>query len=87
MQTLNLGDKVRDRVTGLEGILTGKTFWLNGCVRGVIQGRVDKDGKVPQSEGVDIEQLELVEAGACTIEKEPTGGPMPMQSRPETPKP
>jgi hypothetical protein len=33
MDTVNLGDKVKDRITGLEGIAIGVTTWLYGCRR------------------------------------------------------
>lgn len=42
-----LGDKVKDRITGFEGIVTARTEFLYGCVRVNVtrQNKVDKEGK------------------------------------------
>lgn len=69
MHTVNLGDKVRDRVTGLEGIAVARTQWLNGCVRIAIQpAKLDKDGKVQESTYVDEPQIEILKRSAITVE-------------------
>jgi hypothetical protein len=83
---VNLGDKVRDRVTGLEGIVVAKTEWLNGCVRVVVQTRLDKDGKVPDGYNVDVEQLEVLEKDVMQRKEAPTGGPMPSPARHPAPQ-
>lgn len=60
----NLGDKVRDKVTGLSGIVIGRTEWLYGCVRCIVQPQELKDGRPVDNYQVDEPQLELIEAGA-----------------------
>jgi hypothetical protein len=42
---VKLGDKVKDRVTGLTGIVIARTDWLNGCIRMTVQPQELKDGK------------------------------------------
>ena len=43
---LALGDRVRERFTGVEGIVVGITQWLTGCAHiGVKREGLDKDGK------------------------------------------
>lgn len=79
---VELGSKVRDTVTGLTGTAVAYTKWLNGCERIVIQPPLDKDGKVPDSHSVDIQQIEIVEA----VKVEPNapakvGGPKPEPRR------
>lgn len=76
---LNLGDLVKDTVTGFTGVIVAYTTWLNGCIRVTVQPRELKDGKAIESCGFDIEQMVLVEAGVIgekPVEKR-TGGPMP----------
>lgn len=58
---VQLGDKVKDRVTGLTGIATARTEWLNGCVRVSFEFVLNGEGK---SHTCDQEQLEVVRAGA-----------------------
>lgn len=60
MDQINLGDKVRDTVTGASGIFVCETKWLHGCTRMTIQPALDKDGKVPETHTFDRPQAELV---------------------------
>jgi hypothetical protein len=80
---VKLGDKVKDRVTGLTGIVVARTDWLNGCIRMVVQPQELKDGKPVETSCFDIEELVLVEADALSpkpVEKR-TNGPMPSVNR------
>ena len=52
-----LGKKVRDRVTGMEGIATSVCFDLYGCVQTIINPGTDKDGKVRDQLWFDINRL------------------------------
>jgi len=54
---INLGDKVKDRITGLEGIAIAKVIYLNGCVRYEVKPKGLKDGKTIESEWIDEQQL------------------------------
>ena len=85
MGDVQLGQKVRDTVSGFEGIVVSVTRYLNECVRVGVQPATDKDGKLPVAEFFDIEQVELVDQG---VRKEApkvlarTGGPhQPPQQR------
>lgn len=40
---IQLGTKVRDEVTGIEGMATARTTWVYGCERICVE-RLDKDG-------------------------------------------
>jgi hypothetical protein len=61
MRPIMLGDLVKDKVSGFKGIATSRTEFLNGCVRfGVNASKLDKDGKIFQTEVFDEEQLEVV---------------------------
>lgn len=60
----NLRDKVRDQITGFEGVIVVRSEFLNGCIRYGVQPIVlHKEHGTPQSiEHFDEEQLDLVEA-------------------------
>ena len=76
---IKLGQKVRDNVTGLEGIAYGRTTYLHGCDRITIQPCVDKEGKVPPAWECDEPQVEAVGPSAIpeqTPEQRKAGGPM-----------
>jgi len=84
MGTIQLGDLVRDIISGFEGVITGKTEWLNGCVRYMLEPRsLDKDGNRVAANWFDSAQVELVtkavipsfESLSEEAEAERTGGP------------
>jgi hypothetical protein len=58
-----LGDEVKDIITGFHGIATAKTTFLNGCVRVSVTPPVDNDGKYVDDRWFDVEQIEVVQRG------------------------
>jgi len=72
----NLGDEVRDKITGLEGVITVRSHWYNGCITYGVQPKELKDGAPLERQSFDEPQLELVEDTAAppTGPKQP-GGP------------
>ena len=42
---IELGDRVRDKISGLQGIVVGDTKWLYGCRRITVQPEKAKDNK------------------------------------------
>ncbi len=80
-----LGSKVRDRISGYEGIITSRTEWLYGCLRYMVQSQALKDGKPIDSIGCDEEALELIEPVKAQ-ETKATGGPHDEPSRPSDPQ-
>lgn len=54
---IKLGDRVKDSVSGFEGIAIARTTWLNGCVRWTLQPAIDKDGDLPSPQTFDEYQL------------------------------
>ncbi len=71
---INLGDKVKDKVSGFTGIVIGKTEWLHGCTRCIVQPPVKKDGTLPENNAFDEPQLELVSKRKGEKSKKQTGG-------------
>lgn len=67
--TIELGAKVRDRVSGWEGIATARYEYINGCERYEVAA-TDKDGK-PEGFVFDVQQLELLEAPASWTQPAP----------------
>lgn len=59
---IKLGQKVKDIVSGFEGIATARATALNGCIQYAIKPMyLNKDGKVPNAETIDQQQLEIVD--------------------------
>ena len=59
-EVINLGDRVKDIITGFEGIAVARTEWMFGCVRVSVQPEKLKEGKQPESQVFDEPQLEIV---------------------------
>lgn len=68
-----LGVKLRDKVSEVEGICIGRIEYLNGCVQYAIKPKVTKDGKSHEAEWIDSQQLEQTGDG-ITIKQRKTGG-------------
>ena len=89
MAVLNveLGDRVRDKMTGFEGIAYGRWTCLTGCVSYDVHPPA-KDGKVPSSEWMDESRLEVIEAGAVslTVKEEEPAGPCSLAPPTEGPR-
>jgi hypothetical protein len=74
-ETVQIGDKVRDNITGLEGIAICRSVWINGCVRIVVQPQDVKDGKPVESTCLDEPQLTVLQRRAIAPEPEQTPQP------------
>lgn len=82
VETPELGDLARDRVSGYEGIIIARTEWLNRCIRVGLQARGSQaSGKPLDDCWCDIEQVEILQKGAYALKKSQTGGPMPTPQR------
>lgn len=57
-----LGLRVRDRVTGLEGVVASVTFDLYGCIQAIVNPGLDKDGKQKDQSWFDVARLEVMSA-------------------------
>lgn len=78
--TINLGDEVKHTITGFTGIVTCKSYWLNGCIRIIVQAKKLQDGKPVEPLAFDVEELKVVK-GATPMAQKGTGGPCPDEKR------
>ena len=65
-----LGDKVKDNITGFEGVATGRFAFLSGCLRIEVTPDKLQDGKVIEPQVFDEQRL----AGKASKTK--VGGPL-----------
>lgn len=57
-----IGDRVRDKVCGFEGIASAHAKHLSGCDRLFVTPVVGDDGKYVEGMWCDIDMLEIIEA-------------------------
>lgn len=73
--SIKLGQKVKDIVTGFEGIATARVEYLNGCVQYCVKLQaLSKDGAVQDGTYFDEGQLKVVGSGVLVLRRD-TGGP------------
>lgn len=57
---INLGDRVKDKITGMVGIAIGSSQWLYGCNQFCVKPEELKDGKPIDAFWIDEYQLDIV---------------------------
>ena len=80
LDRVKLGDKVKDEVTGFEGVATAATEFLQGCRRISITSQDLHDGKPIDSHWFDEPQITIVKKAVVKAEvvdegEQKTGGP------------
>jgi len=71
---IELGDKVKDRISGFTGIVTSYTEFITGCDRCfVCPDRLDKEGSVIEGHSFDVLELTIVKKKVISFDepKEP----------------
>ena len=70
---IHLGDQIRDCVTGLEGIASGKCVYVNGCVQYEITPRRKDDGDKVEGRWVDVGQIDRLAVNPLGLCGRPEG--------------
>lgn len=77
------GDKVKNIINGITGIVMAYSFYSTGCIHyGIARQELDEDGEAREWAWYDETKLKLVKAGAVkvgsyAVEKSNSGGPSP----------
>lgn len=85
---VELGDQVKDPVTGFKGTAVAITTWMFGCRRVTVQPKgLDKDGKLFETQSFDEPGLTVTKRAntpkAVQDKRRRTGGPRPEVNRPQ----
>jgi hypothetical protein len=67
MQRLEFGLKVRDQLTGFEGLVTGYAKYITGCDQFLVTPGVDEKGGMREGRWFDDQRLEVLEAPAVVL--------------------
>ena len=78
---ITLGTTVRDKITGLEGITTGRCEYISGCVQLLVQPMIDRDGKYVENRWFDEDRLAVLDRPKVTLAIENAGFDTPAPSR------
>ena len=72
---VNLGDEVKDKVTGFRGIAVTRHMFIAGCDRITVQPPVDKEKKMPDAQTFDEPMLEIIKRAKVDSAPRNVGGP------------
>lgn len=73
--SIKLGDRVRDRINGFEGIAYGIAKYMTGCTQVcVLPETLMSDGKIRDSHWLDLDRLDVIQPAASFPVTSP-GGP------------
>ena len=83
---IELGDKVRDLITGYEGIAVAKTEFINGCVQFSVAKQLKRGEKVITETfgldpSIDSKSLRVVKKKAVDLYKKEKLTPKPKRKR------
>ena len=67
------GDKVKEKITGFTGTITGTCYYLTGCNQYLVFPECVKPHKKPTGHWFDEERLELIEEAVVTQEEVTNG--------------
>lgn len=72
---INLGDKVRDCITGFEGVVTGRAVYITGCAQFLVVPQTRKpDGEPNEARWFDVDRLEPL-GGSVILPRRTSNGP------------
>jgi len=74
---VEINDRVRDKVSGFEGVIVTLTWFFNGCCHArVVSEKLDRDGSITSQPFLVSRLVKLDEHPAKKEPKKPTGGPI-----------
>lgn len=69
-----LGAKVRDRITGFSGVVTGYVEYLTGCNQVLVVPPIGNDGAFRDSMWFDVQRVEIVALERIVLDNGATPG-------------
>ncbi len=71
---IELGNKVKDKVSDIVGIAVSRTEYLNGCIQYGVQPKLKKGATEINTWNIDEEQLDEIPKNKIRINKKTNGG-------------
>jgi len=83
---ISLGSRVKDSITGFQGIAIAVTEWLYGCRRFGVEPEELKDGKPVETQWFDEQRLEIMTEQGAPARKDDSANPGGPQKDPQRTK-
>ena len=81
MDTIKLGQKVKNKVSGFVGIAVAKCEYLNGCIQFHVSPPVDEKGNERKDQWIDEGQLEIMDNGILPKPKREISSILPTRTK------
>lgn len=69
-----MGLKVREKITGFEGIVTGYCIYISGCNQALVAPATDENGKHVEAMWWDEQRLDVIGTDRVTLDNGDTPG-------------
>lgn len=82
---IELGDKVKDKITNFAGIVTGRCVYISGCDQILVQAQMNEGSTKADSHWLDVDRCEITRKGfikvedVSNVERPGFGEPAPMK--------
>lgn len=70
----NMGLKMRDKITGFTGVVTGYVQYISGCNQMLLAPKANKEGGFVESQWFDEQRMETVEGERVVLDNGDTPG-------------
>ncbi len=74
MEKTPLGVRVQDKVTGFEGVVTGRVEYITGCNQLLVVPRVKSDGALVEAQWFDEQRTFIVDPTPVALDNGDTPG-------------
>ena len=65
---IEMGDEVKDTITGFKGVVTGTASYITGCDQALVSPKIKKDGTLTEAHWFDVMRIVCVKAKAVKLE-------------------
>lgn len=74
---INMGDGVRDTISGFRGVVLARTEHATGCNQVFVLPESESTSKVPEGAWFDVERIEVMEPQVLQVRSRPGGADIP----------
>jgi hypothetical protein len=78
---IELGQKVKDKITGFTGVVTGRTEYITGCEQLLVQPPTKNDGAFTEPRWFDVDRLDVIEQEKVSLTVKKAGFDSPAPAR------
>jgi hypothetical protein len=71
---VELGSRVRDKITGFTGVVTGRVEYLTGCNQVLVAPKCKDDGALVSSEWLDEQRVDVLPDSRVVLDNRTTPG-------------